>query len=126
MQSKIIDARAEETRERVVRRFHDGLAFHVERSIQQHGNAGDRIKFLEQSTKTFVLVWPNGLHACGTVNVNDRRDFVPPFRANAFDDQHEWGFLIAFEDFACSFRKSNWCERPGGLSVLKSRVAVMF
>ncbi len=126
MQSKIVDARAEEAGERISGRFHDRLAFHVERSVQQDGNARNRIKLLEQSIKPFVLVWSNGLHASSTVNVDDRGDFASPLRPNALDEQHERGFFIPFEDFVCSFRENDRRERPEGLPVLHPLVQFVF
>src|SRR6266540_4586389 len=111
MQSEIVDARAEEARERIDGRLHDRLPLHVERSVQQDRNARNRIKFLEQSIKTFVLVLSNSLHARGTVNVNDCWDFVPPLRANAFDEQHEWGLFVSFKNFRCPFSKNDRRER---------------
>jgi hypothetical protein len=86
MQGEIVDPGAQETCESIGGRFHDRFPFHVERSVQQDGNACNRFKLLEQCIKTFILVLSNGLHACRTINVNDRRDFVLPFRANAFDE----------------------------------------
>jgi anti-sigma-K factor RskA len=62
MQSKIVDARAEEAGERISGRFHDRLAFHVERSVQQDGNARNRIKLLEQSIKPFALELAHAAH----------------------------------------------------------------
>src|SRR6266540_3251874 len=91
--------------------LHNRLPLHVERSVQQDRNARNRIKFLEQSIKTFVLVLSNSLHARGTVNVNDCWDFVPPLQANAFDEQHEWGLFISFKNFRCPFSKNDRRER---------------
>src|SRR5215475_15628387 len=51
VQGEIIDTRAQETCERIGGRFHDGFALYVERRVEQDGNPGDRVEFLEQLIK---------------------------------------------------------------------------
>ena len=85
----MIDPRREETAHRVARRFHDRLALDVERRIDQHGNARQRVELLQQPIEHGIGRLAHGLHARRTVDMHDRRDLVAPFRANRFGHQHE-------------------------------------
>src|SRR5438874_8857932 len=126
MQGQIIDTCGKKACDSIVRRFDNGFPPHVERSVQQHGNARDSIKFLEQSVKTFILVLSNRLHACRAVDVNDCWDLVSPLRADALDNQHERRFFISLKNFAGIFGKNDWRKWPECLPVLDPLVQLVF
>jgi hypothetical protein len=80
MQNEIIDTGGQEAPDGVIGRFDDRFPLHIERGVQQHGNAGDRFEFREQRVQPLIVLPPNRLHARRAVDVNDRRDAVSPFR----------------------------------------------
>ena len=104
--------------DRVLGRLDHGLALHVERGIEQHGNAGERCELLEQAIEALVVLASDGLHAGGAVDMHDRGDLVAPLRTHALDQQHERGFFRAFENVLRALGQHDRRERPEGLPVL--------
>jgi hypothetical protein len=54
MQNEIIDTGGQEAPDGVIGRFDDRFPLHIERGVQQHGNAGDRFEFREQRVQAMA------------------------------------------------------------------------
>jgi hypothetical protein len=63
-------------------------------------------------------LFADGLHAGGSVDMDDRRNSVAPFGADIFCDQHERRILLALEYLFCPFGQYDRRERPECLPVL--------
>src|ERR1700704_3180282 len=76
--------------------------------------------------KTFIVDFPNCLHASCAVNVDYGRNFVSPFRADALGDQHERRVFIALENFVGPLGKNDWRKRPECLPMLDPHIQFIF
>ena len=71
---------------------------------------------------TGLVCFANGLNPRRSIDMNDRRNLVPPFRTDALCDQHEGRILLAFEYLLRPFRQHDRRERPERLPVLDAAV----